>query len=332
MLKHRLFPVLLLGLFYPNVVTAQLDQVRESAAYALRVNELNASFLLLMNRTVEYDDLAEGIVVGDVSASYARRQARNLSVELWSTYKRLTDKLQVVPAPPASIQNRSMRGRLSNLRSMANTSKEMARSFISSGEGLVEAAISGDPGVLDELQIRGIKVMTAQLEQQIAHFDVQLAYENEKSFAYPLTAAMKFGVEAVVVMLHATLEAYNKDTIEALSDAKAVAARLVETGFEFVDNGRTVTRKLRRKLMANTPENSDGKYNNQLIMDMLEHNISQAFEVEERILREISGLVQDYELLSDEDLDSFMNKTVLLEQERMRLLLERQRRVAEMRQ
>ena len=49
------------------------------------------------------------------------------------------------------------------------------------------------------------------------------------------------------------------------------------------------------------------------------------------MLLEILGLVQSYEFLSDEDLDSYMNKITLLEGERVRLLLDRQRRVTEMR-
>ena len=83
--------------------------------------------------------------------------------------------------------------------------------------------------------------------------------------------------------------------------------------------------------MVDTSEDPDKKHNIQLIIDMLEHNISESFEVEERILLEISGLVQNYELLSDEDLDSYTNKVTLLEGERARLLLDRQRRIAEMR-
>ena len=331
MLKHLLFLILFLDLVYPNVVVAQLDQVREGAAYAQRVNELNARFVSLINRTVEYDDLAYGIVAGDVSPSYARRQARKLSVELWSTYKTLTDELQGVRAPPASVEDRALRGRLSNLRSMVDTAKDMARSSIASGEGLVDAAISGDPGVLNESVIRNLKVITAQLKQQIALLDVQLAYEDEKSFNYPLTAAMKVGIEAIIVLLHASLEIYNEGTVEDLSDAKAGVERLIETGFEYVDTGRINARRLRRGLMAETPISSEEERMKRVLIDLLEHNIPRAFEVEERILLEISKLAQTFELQSDEDLDAFLTKISLLEQDRIQLLLERQRRIAETR-
>ncbi len=311
---------------------AQVDQVRQMAAYSQRVNGVAARFGELINRTMEYDNLAYGVVDGQVGAADARRQVGELSPALWADFERLNDELAAVPEPPVLPDIRKAEGLLRNVRDMARAARDSARDFIESGEKLVEAALLGDPSVLADLETRELERIVALFGQQIALYEVQIAYATEGAWNYHLDGAVKTGLQALVLMVQATLQAAGEESFDTdLLDAERVKAEaLIRDGLRQVAAGRASADKLRRQLAAAQGGTAEERRLTQVLVEIFDDNLPQAFDVEARALATLSEFVARYGFQSDQELEVFFTKYTELESERARLVLERQRRIAEL--
>ncbi len=324
----RLATLLVCLVAMPCSVLAQADWVAESAAYGRSVNEVTAGFAELANRSTEFDNLAYAVAEGNVSPDYASLQARRLSADLWSKFTQLSNRLQGIGGPPASVTDRNMRGKLRNVRTMAEQTRSMAQTFITSGEDLVESAIAGDPNIFAEVEERSVRLTAAQMAQQVATYEVQMAYENNQTWSYYLTGALKAQVQAMVTMMNATLASYDSGGPVEFTDEQAEAEAWIQTGFEFIDQGRKVAQREAQVVKSWVPKDERERRMKDLLLELFSDNVTQSFDLEEGVLWEISGLISKYGQMTDEDLYAFQVKVSAMERERARLLLEREERVS----
>ncbi len=309
-------------------VSAQLDLIQQVAAYSRQVNQIAQQFAGIVNRTIEYDNLAYEVLEGKVAGEAADRRVRDLSAELWALHEQCKGQLKALPGPPSSIERPDLRARLANIRAMAEAFEEMARTSIASGEELVQAAIAGDEGVFDRIEIRSTELMIAQLRQQSALYDVHLSNDKDRQFNYYLTAAMKSETEALIVILGSTVERLRSGNVESLSEAKSEVQAWIDKGLAYIEAGQAVTRTALTRYRSATPKTAAEKHLQVILIEILEGNAQRSFDVEAQILREIADLgTQDF-LVEEAELDAFTARLTGLEQERARLVLERQQRLA----
>ena len=335
MLWHQVRPlcvstVLCLFLAFGSPTVAQYEGIQEGAEYGVRVNTITAGFTDIINRSAGWDDLAYGVLEGHVSEEYAQRQSRQLSVELRAAFKRLSDELRALPEPPASAADPKIPFRLRNLRAMARGTEDMAYSFIRSGEDLVEAAIAGDPGVFVKLETRGLEIFLGQMKQQMALIDVSIAIEEEGRWVHHQYSAMKAGYGMLVLFLQAAIETTETGDFQEIKAIQPQVKVLYEQGLIHVEDGREHVLELHRNFAAYSPETDTERRFNEMLTELLADNMPKAFEVEERLLFEVFDFIANVEMLDEEDIQDFTTKLVLLEEERVHLTLERQKRVAEM--
>ena len=322
--------VLLFWATWSTTAAAQVDQsqLKEIAAYAQQVNEISVQFGVLVDRTTEYDDLVYGVTEGRVAPEDAGPQGRALSAELWAAHRQFSDRLAALPAPPASIRDQTIRARLDNIRDVAETSQEAARVFITWGEELLQSAISGDADVVDEIDKKNIKLIIAHLNRQDSAFDFELGYADKRQFSYFLTKTMKSSVLAITAILNGALDILETGEDGSFGVARSEAMFWISTGIDDIQKGRGVLAAGLQQLKAASMPGSAQQRLKQVLIELMESNVPQSFDVEERILQEISDFVEGFEALSDEELEAFMDKVTALETERAQLMIERQRRMA----
>ena len=311
-----------------TAVSAQLDLIQEVAAYSRQVNQITQQFAGIVQRTIEYDNLAYDVLEGEVEGAAADRRLSELSKELWALHERGKGQLEALPAPPASIERADHRVRIENIRAMAVASEEMARSSISSGEELVQAAIAGDEDVFNRIEIRSTELVISQLRQQSALYDVHLSNDNDRQFNYYLTAAMKSETEALIAILGSTVERLRSDHATSMTQIKPEVQAWIDQGLAYIETGRKVTRNALAHYRSAKPKNAAERHLQAVLIEILEGNAPRSFEVEAQILREIAGLGERDFALEEDELDAFTVRLSGLERERARLVLERQQRLA----
>ena len=307
---------------------AQLNLVQEIAAYSRQVNQVTQHFAGIVNRTIEYDNLAYDVIEGKLTGDAADRRLQALSAELWALHGQGRGQLEALPGPPASVERQDYRVRLENIRAMADAAEVMARTSITSGEELVRAAIAGDADVFNRIEIRSTELMISQLRQQSALYDVHLANDNERQFNYYLTAAMKSETEALIVILDSIVRRLQSGNTEVTTSAKPEVQAWIDKGLSHIEAGRDTTRKALLRYRSASPRNAAEKQLLPILIEILEGNAQESFEVEAQILREIAALsAKDY-LMEDGELDAFTVRLTELEQKRAQLVLERQQRLS----
>ena len=187
----------------------------------------------------------------------------------------------------------------------------------------------GDPTVVSELEKRSLKLIIGHSEQLIAHLDIQLAYTREGSFSYHLDSALKSVYQSVVLFLQAGIHAYETASPQALEDIQPEIRAVIEEGYSHVDAGRKAALKFQAGITLSNPESDAERRLSDVLFELLDNNVPQAFDIEERMLMEVSEFTRDIVMLSEEELDAVTVKLSLLADELVRLTLERQRRVAE---
>ncbi len=321
---------LCLFLAFGSPTVAQYEGLQESAEYGERVTTITKGFMEIINRSMDWDDLAYGVLEGHVSDEYAQRKSRQLSIELRAAYRRLSDELRALPEPPAFAADPKIPARLRNLRSMARGAEDMAYSLIRSGEDLVEAAIAGAPGVFAELKTRGMEVLLGQLKQQLGMIDVAIAIEEEGRWVHHQYSAIKASTRMMTLFLQAAIEAAKAGDFQAINAIQPQVKALYEQGLIHIEDGRKNAVQQYRTVAAQLSETDFEQRLKKILAGIFADNVPEAFDIEERYLIEIFEFVSNIEMLNDDDIQDFMSKIALLEGERARLTLERQHKIAVM--
>lgn len=311
-------------------LSQQAHQIPELAAYSRQVNQIAVQYGKIFNRTIEYDSLAYSLFDGTLSSNEADRQARALSEELWVQYNRLSEQLDALPSIPGSVKSEKLRVRFETNRAMAGSSRELARTSIISGEELVQAAIAGDEDVINRVEIRSTELLASQMRHQATLYDLQLSTEDKWQVNYYLTAAIKSETEALILILGAISQGLKSGNAEDFSDAIPQVRSWLAKGHGYIDTGRKVAHGMIQHLRASTTRNPVEQRLTVAVIEILERNVPESFEVEAKILSEIASFNEKGYVLEKDELDAFAVRLTGLEEERGRLLLERQRRLAEL--
>ncbi len=172
--------------------------------------------------------------------------------------------------------------------------------------------------------------MASQMRHQATLYDLQLSTEDKWHFNYYLTAAMKAQTEALILILGAISQGLKSGNAEDFSGSIPQVRSWLAKVEGHIDTGRKIAHDMIQRLRASVPKNPVEKRLTVVIIELLEGNVPRSFEVEAQILREIASFNEKGYALEKNELDAFAVRLTGLEEERGSLLLERQRRVAEL--
>ncbi|MDJ0947145.1 MAG: hypothetical protein QNJ30_27140 [Kiloniellales bacterium] len=325
---------LLLACSRPPVTPEERQNLARTAAYAGQVKDISRRFDALITRTVGYQDLARALRDRAMAPVTAVAQGRRLSAELRPEFDRLSAALARRVRIPDELVTEDHRDRMETLIAIAQGYRDWARSFIEAGEDLLADAIGGNLAGIINTDIKRGRYARWQLDQQLVLIDEELAAQDDRFPSYHLMAARKSQLEALRAMIEGGYAAHGTGPRREVAENKALAARWIRRGFERVEDGRENLPETLRRFRSPKVAERIGAARQQIMIGLLVDNYPKAFDVEERILRELERSIdrvfepgETPRVFDTAALDAVIVRVNALSEERDRLHGERERRV-----
>jgi len=331
---NRLVLILLIACALSVSAHAQTAELREMATYTSSTSTLTQGFTQIINRTIEWDELAYGLVEKKIQPPFAKNRSKRLSVELRARYKELNDKLEKLSDSPKISIGPNTNQRIKNNLSAARLVRDMAYDSIVDGEKLVVAALNEDPDVFEQIQHLSIKRLFVHLKGQQSLLEDHIKIERKNSFTFYLANSYKTTTDILVLFLSSVLE--NPD--HSLADISLMideAKTLHQQGKKYIEQGRKTARQQQDIYTLLPQKKEEMKKLKEVLIGILSQNAPASFNVEEKILDELLLFFADVsdpdnENKIDDILTDYINKITLLENERQRLAIDRQTKIANM--
>lgn len=147
---------------------------------------------------------------------------------------------------------------------------------------------------------------------------------------------MGAGYESLIALLQTSLRVSDNLTL-ALQDQDLemlqAARRSLAGGFKNIRDGERSSEQLLKRVLAGPAYTSNDRTNREILKEALS-TLPESFDIERRILRLIEELIDvavQTNFDAEEDfISGFQVKTAVLEQERMKLMIARQKKIAAM--
>lgn len=131
-----------------------------------------------------------------------------------------------------------------------------------------------------------------------------------------------------VLILETAIKTHETNDLQLLDAVQPQLREIYEQGIAHVEDGRNAANEMRDYLALQQPRTDQESRLKEVLIDMLDDNVPEAFDVEERYLIAFFQMGSSADILNESELDSLMLQVTLLEDERARLTLERQNAIA----
>ncbi|NVK17584.1 MAG: hypothetical protein HWE30_02685 [Methylocystaceae bacterium] len=267
-----------------------------------------------------------------IDASFAELRSQRLSVELRSKYKELSDNLDNLPPAPKTSLGHNTNERVANTVLMAEISRDMSLDCIRDGEELITAALEGETDIFVQINQNTMKRLLGHFNSQLTLYENHLTLEKKSSFSYYLTQSYKASTELLILFLKTAINDtdLSHDSLQTMMEEAKV---LHKNGQDYIDQGRKQTSQQRMIFTVIPAKNEEIKKMKEVLIEVLSQNVPASFHIEEKLLEELMtffSFTNEQNGITDIDvvLNDFINKVTLLENERQRLALERQNKIA----
>jgi len=336
----RLLPIfaVLAFLILPQAA-ATADQLRDlkvGAAYIASLNELVSQAGEILNETSRYDDLVYGLIENDVTPEFAERQLQQISATQRLKLKRLKNAVDSLPPPPQGITTPQIKNSIRLVQDMLRTSLETAESEIIGGENFVSAALGGDLDVLAKVERKGLERILGSITRDSGLIQLEKANQKYGTPVYYLYGAIGAGYDSLMAFMKTSLSVKDNLTL-ALQDQDLemlqTARRSLDSGFKNIRDGERSSQQLLGQVRVMPVNTSTARANRAILKEALS-TLPESFDIERRYLSLIEVLIDEavrtnFNAASD-FLSDFQIKPVILDQERMRLMINRQKLIATM--
>ena len=328
----RLSFILLIACALTVKAQAQTADLREMATYISSTSKLTQGFTQILNRTIEWDELAHGLIEEKIKPSFAESKSKRLSVELRARYKELNDKLEKLSNAPKITIGEDANQRIENSLNAARLVRDMAYDSIVDGEKLLVAALNEDPNVFEHIQHLSLKRLFVHLKGQQSFLEDQIKIQHKNTFTYYLAQSYKATADILVLFLSSILETSDQ-SLANISLIIDQAKSLQKQGKNYIEQGRKIARQQQDILTLLPHKKEEMKQLKEILIGILSKNAPASFNVEEKILDEYLLFFADVSAPDNENniddiLTDFVSKINLLENERQRLTIERQTKIA----
>ena len=132
----------------------------------------------------------------------------------------------------------------------------------------------------------------------------------------------------LLALLQTTLKVVETGDLQLIDDAQKQYYALYMQGVGHVADGRNAANEVRDTLASYPVESEQDRHLVEVFVKILDDNVPESFDVEERYLVAAFEFASSAGTLDDQELDSLLSQNALLEDERMRLMVERQNTIA----